>query len=306
MLVAVASALGVACGPRAEDYPFVREGCDASTGACGTEADAGPPPRIDAGPPEVPPEPLEPWDTTDEGPLSGIFAFEVTIPARVVVDVETRQVYRVRMLQRGREARVRVQPCRLVLPSIRGVADLALGAGANRVIQTKVVESEGTILSSDDPLGATFAPPVATVVLGAALADPVRDPLPTAADPSTAIDEDEDGHPGVTLHADAIVCRTPEDAYVAIRASVALEGVVTSLDAFEGAVVPTLDQSLLGTSRACLESAASIPIEIQPGARFRAVRVGDAQDLDGNGNVSCPEILWASAGMFGDYWLAVD
>jgi hypothetical protein len=64
----------------------------------------------------------------------------------------------------------------------------------------------------------------------------------------------------------------------------------------------TLNQSVLGFSDECMAAAARINITIQPGSPFRAVRVGDAEDFDGNGNVSCPEIEIAAPRLFDDYW----
>ncbi|MCZ7682570.1 MAG: hypothetical protein M5U28_28760 [Sandaracinaceae bacterium] len=79
--------------------------------------DAGPP--GDAGPPEIPDEPLEDWDEEGAGPLTGIFAVEVIIPARAVVDLESRQLYRLRILQRDDQVRMRISPCRFALPRSR-------------------------------------------------------------------------------------------------------------------------------------------------------------------------------------------
>jgi hypothetical protein len=298
--VAALSIVAAACGPRAGDYPFLR------TERCGPGCDAGVDAAApaDAGPPEVPPEPLEDWDTTGAGPLTGIWALEISVPARIAaIDVETRQLYRLRVLQRGADVRVRVQPCRIALPSIEGVADLRFGEGALRVIRTKVVDHEGAFLSAADPIGAVLAMPPVAVVVGAELANPDTDPLPTDEMPGLARDEDGDGHPGVTLEANALVCRAPQEAYVALRATVALTGTVTSPDAFDGDVVPSLDQSVLEVSHPCLSVARDLVVEVRPGSGFRARRVGAPEDLDANGNVSCPEISWASAGLFGDYWL---
>lgn len=294
--LALALVATIGCGPSAEAYPFVRESRDSPD--AGT--DAGP---SDAGPPVVPDEPLEDWDTTGAGPLSGIFAIEVRVPARVVVEVESRQLYRARVLQRDRTIRARIQACRIALPSIEGVADLAFSEGAIRVIERKIVEVEGAYLSAADPIGATFAPPPITVLLGASLASPLVDPLPTAEMPDTALDEDEDGHPGVTVLARALTCRRYEEAYAALRATVGMSGVVTSVDAFDGAVEAGLDQSIVEVSDRCLRAAQDLDVEIQPGASFVARRVGDPEDLDANGNVSCPEIGWSSARLFGEYWV---
>ncbi|MBZ0120785.1 MAG: hypothetical protein K8H88_27575 [Sandaracinaceae bacterium] len=296
----------IGCGPSAGAYPFVREagceqGCDPDSGARDAGvADAGPP--VDAGPPAIPDEPLEDWDTTDQGPLSGVFAVEVLIPARAVIDLETRQIYRLRLLQRGQDVRVRITPCRFSLPSVPGVATLVIPPRLEEVLRSLAIEDQGQFLSAPDPIGATLAPPRTTIVLGAELTDPVADPLPTRDAQSSAIDQDTDGEPGVTVGVDTGLCRSPEELYAALRASVALSARIEDVDRFSGTVDPTLDQSVLGVSHRCLNAAASLQIELVDGATFTAVRVGDGQDLDMNGNVSCPEIAWAAVPLFGEYW----
>lgn len=291
--------LALGCGPNAEAYPFVREaGCETPC-----EPDAGPDAgRFDAGPPMVPDEPLEDWDTTGAGPLSGVFAVEVAVPARAVVEVETRQLYRMRILQTDANVRIRITPCRFALPSVPSVATLRIPPRLEEVLRGISIEDEGAFLSAADPVGATFTTPQTLVLLGAELADPANDPLPTAENPAGALDQDEDGHPGVTVAAETVLCRTPEELYVALRATVEMSSTIDDVDRFGGDVTPGLEQSILGVSDRCLNAAASLTIEILDGSRFDAIRVGDEQDLDANGNVSCPEIAWYATDLFGDYW----
>lgn len=294
-------ALTIGCGPSAEGYPYLREaGCEVPCEAdAGT--DAGPP--GDAGPPPIPDEPLEDWDETGAGPLTGIFAVEVVIPARAVVEIESRQLYRLRLLQREGEVRTKISPCRFALPSIPSVATLTLPPRLEDVLRGIAIEDEGPFLSAPDPIGATLTTPTAIVVLGAELADPASDPLPTMEMPEAAIDQDVDGNPGVTIEADTVLCRVrPQEAYAAIRATVGMSAAIEDLDRIEGAVTPTLDQSILGISHRCLTSASTIQIEILEGSRFTAIRLGEGEDLDGNGNVSCPELTWHASRLFGDFW----
>ena len=130
----------------------------------------------------------------------------------------------------------------------------------------------------------------------------MRDPLPSAEDLSGAIDQDEDGQPGVTLGAETVLCTQPEEIYVALRAGVQMRSTIADLDALEGEVTPTLVQSVLGVSEPCLNTAASLEIEILEGSTFSALRVGEGQDLDMNGNVSCPELAWYAPRLFGEAW----
>lgn len=303
--IAVIVALALAaCGPSAEAYPFLHEGhcCDAGARDANRPRDMGP--RMDVGPPDVPPDPLEDWgDAGTGGPLTGIFAVEVVVLASVVVNIETRQLYRVRILQNGTHVRARIQACVIDLTTIQGVASLAFAPAAEDAIRMHVLDFEGEYLSDANPLGALFTPPRATVVIGANLADPENDPLPTMMDPTGAVDEDMDGNPGVTIDATAVVCPNAEQAYAAFRASVLLSGTIDDLDDFQGTADPAVDQQVLGYSDPCLSVATTLQVTVRPGSTFHAHRVGTAEDLDGNGNVSCPEIGWYAPRFFGDYWL---
>jgi hypothetical protein len=296
---AIALALAIGCGPNAGDYPYLREaGCEMP---CEPDAgmDAG---RFDAGPPEIPDEPLEDWDETDAGPLTGLFAVEVIIPAQVIVEVESRQLYRLRILQRDEQTRLRISPCRFSLPSVASAATLTIPPRLEDVLRTISLESEGAYLSAADPIGAMLNAPPQTIVLGAMLDDPMNDPLPTTKMPERAFDQDGDGQPGVTIAAETVLCRTPEELYVALRATVAMSATISDLDRIEGDVEPALEQSVLGISDRCLTAASRIVVEILEGSSFTALRVGEAEDLDENGNVSCPEIAWYAPRLFGEYW----
>lgn len=298
MIRVLALLLLSACGPSAEDYaPLRTERLDGGPDA---GPDSGP---QDGGPPAIPDEPLEEWDTTGAGPLTGIFAIEVVIPAMVtVVEVEARQLFRLRIVQRGRSLRMRVTPCKIHLPAVEGLAELSIPPALEATLREKSVEDEGDFLSADDPIGARFTPPPAVLVLGATLADPIADPLPTPEDPGAAVDEDGDGNPGVSVDAETVLCRSTEQAFLALRAVARLSATIDDVDAFEGDVEPDLEWSILGTTHECLEPARDIAIEIVEGSAFRAVRLGESEDLDGNGNVTCPEIGWAAVPLFGEAW----
>jgi hypothetical protein len=303
-LLALALALALAgCGPSADAYPFVRG--DASTVDAFRAHDTGV--HADMGPPTVPNDPLENWgDAGMLGPLTGIFALEVRVNATVVVPIMTRQLYRVRIQQSGAHVRARIQACVIDLASIQGIATLAFTPGAVGAIRMHVVDIEGDYLSSTNPIGATFTPPRTTVVIGAMLTNPETDALPTMMMPTSAIDEDMDGHPGVTIDAiNVIVCHNiPQQVYAAFRASINLNGMVTDINTIEGSVDPSVDQSILGISDGCLTVAENLQIMVQPGSAFTARRVDMTEDLNGDGNVSCPEIGWYAPRLFPDgYWL---
>ena len=284
-----------ACGPDPALYPFLR------TERGGADADAGPADGggADAG---IPDEPLEDWDTSGAGPLTGIFATEVVVKATVAIPVESRQLLRLRILQHGRQIRQRISLCRFLLPSVPRMAELEVPPAAEAILRSRGGEREGPYLSAEEAVGAEYRPEPEAIVLGAALDDPLADPLPTPEDPARALDEDEDGQPGVTLEATTVVCEEVEELYVAMRVVVDLAGTVRDLDTISGEVEPTLDQSVLGYSHDCLAVAAQLPIEIVPGSTFAAQRTEEAEDLDGNGNVSCGEIVRSAPARFGEHW----
>jgi hypothetical protein len=283
-----------ACGPKEAPEPLRGDHCP--VGGC---VDAG---VEDAAPIEIPPEPLEDWDTTDAGPLTGIFAVEAQITANVVLPVATRQLFRLRLVQHGTNLRAKTTLCAFKLPVVEGVATLIIPPKLEQLLWTKGVESEGEFLSDPKTVGAAYTPPPARVLVGATLADPENDPLPTFEDKTNAIDEDGDGHEGVTLSASLLTCQTFGELYVALRTVATLSGTVLTGDVIEGKADVSLDQNIIGYSDACLATAVNINITIDPGSPFRAERVGDAEDLDHNGNVTCPELKQNAVALFGDFW----
>ncbi|MCC6523332.1 MAG: hypothetical protein IT373_11770 [Polyangiaceae bacterium] len=295
--LALAGALG-ACGPSADRYELLRP-------------DAGPPdPSVlekDAGAVNViEDDPLEDWDMTDAGPLSGVFALEIEAHANVIIDLDWRQLYRVRILQHGQTLRVKTQLCRIGLPSVEGIAELTIPLALEMLLRAKPLEVEGDFLSDAAAVGATFDHPPFLNVVGAALDDPSADPLPTKSSPSTAVDEDDDGHTGVTLAASTLTCNTPQELYVALRGGMTLAGTVQDLDTLAGAADPRLDQSILGYSDPCLDAAVSIPVTILGDNTFTARRTSAALDVNDNGNVTCGEIVVAAPKLFGAFWGAAN
>jgi hypothetical protein len=288
------AALALACGPDASNVVFLREAGDhCPVGGCKPDAGA-----IDAGPVVIPNEPLENWDTTDAGPLSGIFAVETTISARVVVPVVLHQLLRLRIVQRGTRIHEKTTLCAFKLPVVDNVATLQIPPKLQDLLASKATEVDGDFLSNANVVGAAYVPTPFLSLAGAKLSNEANDPLPTQTDPSTAIDEDQDGNPGVTLLAKVLTCTDTEQLYVALRTTGALSGTVQTPDVITGKVDVHLDQSIVGWSNDCLATAAKIQILIVPGSPFRAQRVGNAEDIDHNGNVSCPELVANAPNIF--------
>jgi len=285
------------CGPDEGAYPFIRalRGEDAGGRDAGRVHDADARSEPDE-------EPLEPWDETGAGPLSGIFATEVRVEAKLGIPLASYQLVRLRLLQRGRTVRQRISLCRLLLPSVPGVATLSVPPALEAILRTRGEERAGDFLSNGDPVGARYEPGPEPIVVGAKLDDPMTDPLPTPDSPAAAVDEDDDGHPGVTIEASTILCEAPAALYASLRVVLDLRGEVDDLDHIAGGVDAALDQTVLGWSDDCLAAAAQLPIEVLPGSTFRALRVGESEDLDDNGNVSCHELVVAAPSRLGGVW----
>ena len=190
---------------------------------------------------------------------------------------------------------------------MQGVADLAIPLSLEMLFRSKASELQGDYLSAESAVGAAFEPPEMVTVLGATLGNPLTDPLPTTSNPTSAVDEDGDGQLGVTLDATTMLCPEKESLYIALRTVVRLSGTVTSTDLIAGEVgrAGLLDQSVLGYSADCMATAAGLAITILEGNTFQARRVGLEYDVNGNGNVTCGEIVQAAPELFGAYWSGV-
>ncbi len=225
--------------------------------------------------------------------LTGTFAFEAVVKVQLVIDLESRQYFLVEFEQNGTQLRQKTTNCRIELPGIEGVAVITLPDAVLSLLRERPFESEGEFLSGTE-VGASYQPDVQFFALGVDFTDrdPFTAPLPTKDDLTFARDEDGDGHPGVTLEVDTATCPEIEQLYVAMRTTVAMQGVVQSKNGLGGPVTATLDQVVLGFSDPCLQIAAGLRPEVQDESSFRAVRVEDG--------ISCDELLPQVEALFPD------
>ena len=271
LLLAAAVATS-ACGPDEAQYPFARtERVEPEPAPDPGGEEAG-----DDGP--IPDEPLEDWDMQGADPLSGIFEVQTLVQAKLVIPLQARLLHRLRLVRRGRVVRQRFTMCDVELPSVPGVAELTIPRRLRRHFQSRHSDSEGEFLSSDAPVGAVYAPELPVIDIGPG-------------------DDDGDGHEGVTVTAVAeLLCPDGEvQLYASLRVGAGIAGTVDSADRLSGDASPTLEQQILGWSDICIELAQDLQVETLPGSTWVARRVTAEQDLDGNGNVSCPELVRASA-----------
>lgn len=107
-----------------------------------------------------------------------------------------------------------------------------------------------------------------------------------------ACDQEQDGHPGATLKAKNVPAVPLDEVYVNLRTSVALDGQVFSSDKLRGEVHATLEQGILGCSKAggvpCSAGEVNLVKNLNPKITqseqdpsvFRAVRVDPGMTCD--------------------------
>ena len=228
--------------------------------------------------------------------VSGTWAFEATVNAKLLVDLVSYQYFLVDFVQDGTTLAQTTTNCEIQLPSVPNLAELILPPGLLTLLQDRPFVAEGAFLSAA-AVGATYQPDPQIFTLGVDFEgrDPFTDPLPNADDLTYALDEDEDGNPGVTVDVDAIVCPEVEQLFVAMRTGVEMEGVFDSVNTVSGDLAATLDQNILGSTDPCLDAAATLSPEVQDGSTFVGMRVDGGQggqniDDDGDGQVTCAEL----------------
>jgi hypothetical protein len=124
----------------------------------------------------------------------------------------------------------------------------------------------------------------ATEIAGAVLADPISDPLPTKADDLPVIDEDNDGHPGITVQLSG--ASISGKLYSVQRQVTSVEAIVVDTDRLMGRLDFSSTQNVIGSDPTNLAS-----LYAQPGtstvpdstcnSNFAMVRIGDALGGDG-------------------------
>jgi hypothetical protein len=108
---------------------------------------------------------------------------------------------------------------------------------------------------------ATLIPQTSSVLLessfyvevrGALLEDPASDPLPTESQDPRVVDQDGDGHPGMTVRV-TILGILEGETYVVQRVRYRLSGVLVETGRVEGTIAWTDEQSVLGATNPLLE-----------------------------------------------------
>ena len=120
--------------------------------------------------------------------------------------------------------------------------------------------------------------PWTTQALGARLKDPESEPLPTDVDDLRVFDQDNDGHPGMTVRVEIMGLITGE-VYVVQRNRNRLVGTVVSPGFIQGTIEWETEQVVLGASSSFLESEGQgIPDSDPKRNFFLAKRIGPMLD----------------------------
>lgn len=266
----VATVLGLGCEPEQRPAEFPPQLPDASGDASAADV---------------------PGDTTPTG-LSGTWALATDWSTCVnvvdnLVELRTYKLLRVQMVQKGHKiTEVRTLCSAVSTPLL----------GQTTTFPTPLLQAVGPLEVQGDlhgtGVGAGYASGPEVQLYGVKMESPLADPLPATSSDPRIIDTDADDQPGGTLQVGKI-CQL----YVALRATSSLQGTQVLPGRIEGTAVQDNEQLTLGgSSPFCTQSLPSAPN--QGHNAFVLQRLGPgglALDTDGDGDVSCAEIVAGQA-----------
>lgn len=202
---------------------------------------------------------------------------------------------KVELVQRGADIIADYTTCFVTLAPVRSiVGEVTNTAPPAFTDAIPVVHAEFTL--AEVALGALYDPPASVVVAGAALDDADQDSLPTSEDDERVRDADGDGRPGVT-----VINSVGGEQNITFRNRGDTRGVIESGNRIVGSEAGDLsalpESSVLGAGNAFLPDFESVP------SVFEMVRVDGRDgapdlDTDGDGEISCREIVDAQAFLF--------
>jgi hypothetical protein len=147
----------------------------------------------------------------------------------------------------------------------------------------KPVHRTGSFVPGADGFAIMSLPPV-TEIAGAVLVDPLSEPLPTTADDPRVIDEDNDGHPGITVQLSG--ASISGELYSVQRQITSVEAIAVDSDRLVGTLVFSSTQNVVGsypTSLATLyaQPGTSTVADATCNSNFEMVRIGGRLGVDG-------------------------
>jgi hypothetical protein len=147
----------------------------------------------------------------------------------------------------------------------------------------KTLHRTGSFAMGADGYAIMSLPP-ATEIAGAVLADPISDPLPITADDPRVIDEDKDGHPGITVQLTGT--SISGELYSVQRQVTSVQAIAVAADRLMGTLGFDSTQNVIASNPPTLMS-----LYAQPGtstvpdttcnSNFAMVRISRALSVDG-------------------------
>ena len=166
------------------------------------------------------------------------------IPVLPDISAETRSVALLSLSQQGARLHGAGSLCHIEIVSSSALVRTELPAALKRVLSR--VELDARIEPAAG--GYRLWQPPRPIVLGARLADPAREPLPTSPGDRRVFDQDGDGHPGVTVRVRGLASG---ELYVVQRATSVLAGGGRA-GSFSGQVRFSSEDVVLGATRRIL------------------------------------------------------
>ncbi|MBI5500099.1 MAG: hypothetical protein HY907_07630 [Deltaproteobacteria bacterium] len=199
------------------------------------------------------------------------------VPVLGHLRVKTTTILRLRMYPSGHNLSVAVEACSMEqdagipLLKVRFPEDLVRRAGR--------FETSASLRREGD--GVQFFQPRRWLVFGAHLEDEDADALPTDGADERVWDQDEDGHPGVTVEVRGLL---DADLYLVQRSWTSLRGTVAGTDRIDGRIQWSEDHAVLGSTSSLLSSLPpSTPDPDPEASTFRTTRI--------DGDLDCAEIV---------------
>ena len=183
----------------------------------------------------------------------------------------TSTIQRLVQTQRGDELEIAVDVCLIEVDSegpMQTIIPDAFVAGIGRTERRARLEPLGD--------GFRFRQERLVRLLGFELDSPESGPIPTDDDDPTVVDQDGDGHPGMTVQVNGVI---RGEVYTAQRITRDLEGVVRDLNSIDGYIAWTMEQSTLAASSFMLNVNSTPTVDpVVEHNYFLTTRIDERQD----------------------------
>ncbi len=242
-----------------------------------------------------------PTDVTATADLSGTWVLVTDWSTCVAIgdEIELRnyELSRIQIVQTGVQLRETREDCSIANTPLLGMTTVvppAAVASANPMYSTSFVPAQG--------VGAPYIGGVEVQTWGLKLANPETDAMPADANDPRVVDSDNDGHPGVTLKVGG-VC----DLYAVQRAIMVRSGSIQADGTISGEAARHVVQVPLGASQGfCAQPFSTVSNQTNNHWQLlRVDRQGLDLDIDGDGTVTCDEIVQNQA-VFHPTWVDPD